>query len=131
MGGVIGGTLMVAGALLPWIDGDDLASVVSLAGHGFGAGVLTLVLGLGVVLTGLALARGSGPRWLPRLAAILAFCGLLTVMYFAATYAAYLESVGWNLAINGVGIYVAGTGSILAAITGVAAAVLKRGSSAG
>jgi len=109
------------GRSLPWIDGDSLATVLSLAGHRFGEGVLTLVFGcLGLVLIGLALIRGSGPGWFPLLAAILAFCGLLTVLYFAATEAAYLESVGWNLAINGVGLYVSGIGAILAAITGVA-----------
>jgi hypothetical protein len=101
-GVVGGGILMAIGSFLPWAQ----AGIFSVAGTS-GDGVITLVAGIVVALIGVARRRGVAPGLLVLLVGILG-------LYI--TYGVYN-----NLSADevGTGIFVAGLGSLVAALASI------------
>jgi hypothetical protein len=125
---LVAGALAILGSFLPW-----LTATVALVGtvtrngiDGGGDGLVTLILGLLVVLLGIALLAGSGSAKTARIGTILAAVVLAWIVYVDVgnVNERVAEITGdYATASVGMGLYVIG----LAAILAVAGALLRGG----
>jgi hypothetical protein len=129
---LIGGALLAMSSLLPWFTGSVLGASVSRNGMQLGQGgsfsidgLLTLLLGLGIVVIGISrLANFPVPSWMQRSPIV---AGLVAVLLVA------LDIPGINHLVNqvrnasslatasiGFGVYLAIVGGVIAALGGMA-----------
>jgi len=116
----IGGAAMVVGSLLPWITVTAFVTV-SRSGLEAGDGLITIILGVAVVLIGLA-ALASGRAQFRLLAIALGALGLgITAIDYASVQDRIrtLDADIRDLASVGIGLYLVGVGALIALAGGL------------